>query len=308
MSNKNNAPITAKIDIKNMLKNEFCINIGGNPKLRNEIDKIFNKNKIEYLKAYKSSPIYKSKATEFCMADTSRYTEKVIGIVEKDLSDNNHENILNLYKKAYKKIYNNTKSISKVSIRRDVAKYTSLGYKGNDEILSTIYVYNLLDKLENFESEMHLISELVKDIYIANNYIEVNFSKESIYNYMEDIVESREYLGLSKCSYTAEDLIQTIIKRDMKRYNQSKILTPNEMVDNYTYIEKIGDIGKYVGSMEGLFKYLGINTSTLFKDITFSSFEIDQMLFNYTLSKIFNNFKDNDRNSYLIFTIYINIK
>ena len=297
--------ITAKIDIENMLKNEFCICMAGNLKVRSEIDKIFNKNKLEYLKAYKSSPIYKSRATEFCMADTARYTEKVIGIVEKGLSENNYENILNLYKKAYKKIYNNTKSIPKVSIRRDVGKYVSLGYEGNDEILSTIYVYKILDKLEDFESEVYFISELIRDIYIANNYSELNFSKESINNHIEDIKKSREYLGLSKRSYTAEDLIQTIIKRDMERYNKSKILTPHEMTTNSTYIEKVGEIGRYVGSMEGLFKYLGINTSTLFKDTIFSSFEIDQMLFNYTLSIMFNSFKDEDRGSYLVFTIYI---
>lgn len=305
MSKKTNEPVSAKIDIGNLLKNQFCISIAGNLKARSEIDKIFNKNKLDYLKAYKSSPIYKSMSNEFCMADTARYAEKVIGIVEKGLSDNNYENILNLYKKCYKKIYNNTKSIKKVSIRRDVAKYISPGYEGNDEILSTLYVYKILDKLEDFESEVYLISELVKDIYICDNYSKTNFTKEKISVYMEDINRCREYLGISKHSYTAENLIQTIISKDMERYNKSKILTPHEMTTNVTYIEKVGEVGKYIGSMEGLFKYLGINSSALFKDTTFSSFEIDQLLFNYTLSVLFNNFKEEDRNPYLIFCIYI---
>lgn len=304
--NKNiNEPITAQIDIENLLKNQFCISIAGNLKSRREIDNIFNKNKLEYLKAYKSSSIYKSTSTEFCMADTARYAEKVIGIVEKGLSDNNYENILNLYKKCYKKIYNNTKSINKVSIRRDVAKYVSHGYEGNDEILSTIYVYKILDKLEDFESEVYLISELIKDIYICDNYSNTNFTKDKINIYIEDINKHREYLGLSKRSYTAENLIQTIISKDMERYNKSKILTPHEMTTNATYIEKVGEVGKYIGSMEGLFKYLGINSSALFKDTTFSSFEIDQLIFNYKLSVLFNSFKEEDRNPYLIFCIYI---
>lgn len=296
---------SVKINVMDMLKNEFCINLADNISLRKDIDKIFNKNKIEYLKAYKESSIYKSTLTNTYTADVASYAEKVIGIAEVCLKTEDYNDLLLLYKKGFKKIYNNTKNIKKVNMMRDVAKYITPGYKGTDEVISTLYMYNLLDKIEDFESEIHVLSQYIKDIHLLGNYDKTNFSKECVSAFIDEIKEMREYLGISKRSYTAEELIQTIVHTDYKRYNTSKILVPYEMAMDTLTIEKKGEIGKYVGSMEGLFKFLKVNSSEICRKVTFTSSDIDKMLLNYKYSKMFNTFEEKDRNSFLIYVIYI---
>lgn len=296
---------TVKINILDVLKNQFCINIASNTSVRKDIDKIFNKNKLEYLKAYKESSIYKTKLTHTHTVDVVAYTEKLIGITEICLQNENYNDILDLYKKVCKKIYNNTKNIKKVDFSRDVFKYISPGYKGTDEVVMTLYMYYLLDKINDFEKELNVLVQVIMDINLIANYDETNFSKECVEGFIDDIKEMREYLGIHKRSYTAEELIQTILNADYKRYNKSKVLVPHEMATDILTIEKKGEIGKYIGSMEGLFKYLQINVSELSMKVTFTSGEIDRMLLNYKYAKMFNNFEDRDRNSFLIYIIYI---
>lgn len=293
------------INVLDMLKNQFCINIASNISVRKDIDKIFNKNKLEYLKAYKESSIYKSKLTDTYTVDVATYTEKVVGITEICLKTKDYSDILNLYKKTFKKIYNNTKNIKKVNLRRDVFKYLSSGYKGTDEVLSTLYMYYLLDKVSDFESEISMLTQIIMDINILANYNETNFSKESAIRFLDDIKEMREYLGLHKRSYTAEDIIQTIINTDFERYNKSKILVPHERASSTLIVEKKGEIAKYIGAMEGLFKYLKINSSEICREVTFTSSEIDKMLLNYKYAQMFNSFEEKDRNAFLIYIIYI---
>ena len=296
-----NKKIVDDQNLMDLVKSEFCIAVATEAKA--EIDKIFNKNKIEYIKAYKESSVYKSNLICSCVAETFIYAEKAAGILEMNLKNEDYTDVLNIYKKAYRKMYNNTRFLKKVSIR-DILRHISPGYRGNYEAVATLYMYILLEKVDDIEECFEVIDGYIKDLLIAEKYLEVNFSKTTISQFAEEIKDVRDYLGVNKRSYTAEELIRTITGKDMERYNKSKILMPYEMTNDVHYMEKIGDISKYIGAMEGLFKYLQIESVEMFSKATFSSFEIDQIICNYFFSQKFNTFKESDRNAYLISCIY----
>lgn len=302
----NNTKIDTGISYTSIIKTMFCLGIGSKKFMAREVDKIFDTNKILYMEAYKRSDLYKNKLMETVDINTALYAEKVAGILQCSIESKNYTQVLELYKKAYKKIYSNIKNL-KVITEKDFAKYINPGVDGNYEYISTVYIYSLLNKFDLTEMQVEYFKRILKDMAILAIYQDTNYSKEVVDKYIGRINELRDYLGIQKGSYNGEELVEIILRNDTARYNKSKILTPWEMIpDNDTSfkIEKIGEVGRYIGAMEGFFKYLRINTSELLKNTTFTGTEINQWLLSFILGEIFNNFKDSDKSMFLINTLY----
>ena len=300
---KNNFNID--IDYRDVCKNIFCISIASKTYMHKEIDKIFNKNKLEYMKYFKKSNIYKSPLNETLLANVALYTEKVIGIVEKGLENEDYSEMFDLYKKANRKIYNHIKSSKSVTLK-NLMKFLSVGIEGNYEFTSSIYMFSFLPGYNYDENDLVALKDTTDSLLQLAYYPQTNFSKKMCDVFSPEIQDIRKYLGLEKRSYNGEELIDTLAKENIKRYNASKVLTPWETIGkrNAYMIEKIGDIGKYIGAYEGLFKFLRINASDMMKNVTFSSNDINTILLNYMYSREFNTFKEEDRNIFIVSLFY----
>ena len=293
------------IDYRDFAKNVFCIAIASKPHVRKDIDKIFNKNKLVYMNYFKNSNIYKSPLNKTLLSDDSLYTEKVLGILEYGLENKDLSDAFNLYKKAHRRLYNGIKSIKNITIQ-DMGKYLSLGVEGNYEFIATMYIFSLGGTQITDVNALNFMKAILDDLLQLSYYDKTNFSKNKVDEFSKELKELREYLGLEKRSYTGEELITAILKKDTQRYNASKSLIPWEMISpsDEHKIEKIGEIGKYIGSYEGLFKFLRINSANMMKKTLFTPLEINGMLLNYIYGEMFNSFSEDDRNIFLVSVVY----
>lgn len=293
------------IDYRDFGKNVFCIAIASKTHIRKDIDKIFNKNKLVYMNYFKSSNIYKSPLNKTLLADDSLYAEKVLGILEYCLDNKDMKDIFDLYKKAHRRLYNGIKGIEDITLN-DIGKYLSPGVEGNYEFIATIYIFSLGNKEIKNANCITFTKVILDDLIQLSYYDKTNFSKNKMNQFAKELKELREYFGIEKGSYTGEELLDLILSKDTDRYNKSKALTPWEMipVGNQHKIEKIGEVGKYIGAFEGLLKFLRINSADMMKRVSFTQSEINGMLLNYTYSVMFNSFKEDDRNLFLISVIY----
>ena len=300
-----NEALGIDINYRDFEKNLFCIAIASKAHVRKDIDKIFNKNKLVYMNCFKNSNIYKSPLSKTLLSDDSLYTEKVLGILEYGLENEDLSDIFDLYKKAHRRLYNGIKSIKNITIK-DMSKYLSVGVEGNYEFIATMYIFSLNGIQILDENALNFTKVILDDFIQLSYYDKTNFSKKKVDEFSKELKELREYFGLEKRSYTGEDLISAILKKDTDRYNTSKTLIPWEMISpsDQHRIEKIGEVGKYIGAYEGLFKFLRINSADMMKRVSFTPLEVNTMLLNYLYSVIFNSFTENDRNIFLVSVIY----
>lgn len=93
-----------------MMKFITALGIASKKFVRKDIDKIFNENKILYINEYKNSILYNMNFLKGLSYNTEVYTIRVIGIIEHSLKIKDYTNIVNLYRLAFKRIYNNLKN------------------------------------------------------------------------------------------------------------------------------------------------------------------------------------------------------
>lgn len=288
------------INLNQTLKNIFAISLASKNMMKNDIDIIFDKNKLIYMEYYKKSDIYKTVLNKSLNFETEKYTEKIVGIIECYLDTGKLKEIEILYKKAFKKIYINTKNLKRITIY-DIAKYLSEGIEGTFEAFSTLYIYSLNNKFDMNDFNNEDLFSPLQDIIYLNNYIVTNFSSDAISLFKNDLVELSTKLGLKKKMYTLEELITDILSKDVENYNKS--IVASRIVDIQS-IQKYGNVGKYVGAMEGTFKYLQIDSARLAQNTIFTQKEVNNILLNYIYAKKFNFFTDKDLASTIIPVIY----
>lgn len=290
-----------RVDIEKILKNVFAISLASKNIIRRDVDLIFDKDKLTYLKYYKNSNIYKTVLNQSLSFEVERYTEKIIGIIEYCLDTNNIKDIENLYKKAFKKIYINTKNFKKINIY-NIANYLSEGIEGTFEVFTTLYIAHLNNKVDMDDFNDEILLNSLKDIIYLESYIDTNFSNDTISLFKTEIVEIRNKFGIKKKMYTLEELITDILSKDVEDYNKNIIAKRTVDIQG---IQKVGNIGKYIGALEGTFKYLQIDSARLAQNTTFTQTEINKIILNFIFAEKFNNFSDKDLSYTIIFVMYI---
>lgn len=291
------------VDIETILKNIFAITLASKEFIRKDIDTIFNEDKLIYLNYYKKSDIYKTVLNQSSSFEIEQYTEKVIGIIEYCLDVKNMTILDNLYKKAFKKLYNNTKNLNVINPVY-LLPYLSYGIEGNFEMFSTLYIYYLYGKFDlNIIETNEMLNSSIRDFVFLEKYLETNYCDEAILANKKELIDISKKLGIKKKMYTLEELLNDIIDKDIENYNNS--ITCKEPANILT-IQKVGSISKYIGSIEGTLKYLQIDSPRLAQRTTFTQKEINMILMSFIYSKQFNNFTDKDLGHTIINLIYLN--
>ena len=88
MKQKLETTLGIKVDYTDIAKDLFCISIASKPYIYTDINKIFNKNKLEYMNYFKNSNIFNSEIDKTLLADIVLYKDKVLGILEKAIHKN----------------------------------------------------------------------------------------------------------------------------------------------------------------------------------------------------------------------------
>ena len=303
-SNATQNQFLMQIKIEDIIKNVFCNAIASKKNVRMDINNIFNKRKLEYLNACKESNIYNSNITRSVDFETEFYSNKVLGILEYSIRKNDFKDILTLYKKSFRKIYNEFKDKSDISLKNLFSRISD-GFEGNNEVLSTFYMLHLQ---ENFDLEelksLDFMVEIIKDIAILSLYKSTNFSKEQMKQNREYIAKWKNFLGIENKTYNAYDLIGNIIDKDIEDKDNKKFLV-NDIFLDYNYIQKRGKRSKYIGAYEGFCKYLNYHTGVNLKSISLTKSEINELILNLKHIEMFNDFKENEYIEFLISIIYI---
>lgn len=289
-----------------IIKAIFCTTLASKNNIKKDVDKIFEKNKIEYIKAYRNSDIYSNLIFKGLTIDIVMYSEKIAGILEYSLKENNFDDLYILSKKAFKKIHLNIKNKDEMSIV-DIFKHTPSTIDGNIDSVSAIYMYSLLGRMKKDDPNVDKIVHIIKQFNIFQVYKETNFSKVNMDEKRDFIKQQREFFGIKNKTYMANELIDEIELYDIQRYNQKHILMPDKQLDKYdTYtIESLGEVSRYIGGYEGLFKYLGTETERLLNNTLLTKSTIDELIVSMSYSYQFNNFNDEDRKMYFISSIYL---
>lgn len=256
----------------------FCIAISSKDFLRDDIDKIFNEDKVACIENYKKSTAYNRTFVTSLGYVHEKYATKMIGIVGMCKERNDYTPLISLYKKRYKRIYSNLKNLKTITIL-DIYKYISDTTEGNGEMASSIYIFNILGKMQDIEHGYSLIKEIERQYCVLDIYEEINFSEETLSKNKEAINDIKKRFGIkNKSNYSLYDLLQDITEEDCKNYKTKN----NKEIDVYN-CEIIGEVGRYIGFNESFFKYLKINTDELSRNTIFSRKEIDEILYNYLL-------------------------
>lgn len=295
-----------KDDSLEMLKNVFCISIASKEIVHEDIDEIFNKNKILYLQYYKDSKLYNSALNKGLNYKTEIYIRKLIGILEDTLTQNDATNIIKLYKKAFKKIYNNTKNLDSIKMSDIIKFLDSTNSESIIECLSAFYFYGMRGILDTSGIENYDINGMLSQMYVLVLYKKLNFSDKIIQLKNKDIIKLKNHFGIKNKDYIADDLITDILNNEVSIYLKNN---PNTDKSDALYkVQKVGKIGIHIGFMEGLYKLLELNATQIAKKITFTSRELSEILLSYKLEGSFDDYTDDENlRPYIISAIYMAI-
>ncbi|MCE5221196.1 MAG: hypothetical protein LLF98_07990 [Clostridium sp.] len=289
-----------------ILKNVFCLSIASKEMMYKDIDEIYNKNKHLYLQAYRDSASYNTILNKGLSYKTEIYVKKMIGISEDSIKQDDTTNIINLYKKAYRKIYNNTKNLDSIKIL-DIIKFVdATNSESSIDALSAFYFYSIRGLLEPFNIADYKFDAMLDDVHVLALYKKINFSYKIIEHKKEDIIKLKNNFGIKNKDYIADDLITDILNKEISMYIKNN---PNSNeLDASSIVQKSGKIAKNIGLMEGLYKCLELNATGISKKISFTSREISEILLSYKLTKNFDDYADEESlNPYIISAIYMAI-
>ena len=196
----------------------FCVAISSKDFLRDDIDKIFNEDKVACIENYKKSAAYNRTFVTSLGYLHEKYATKMIGIVGRCKKENDYTPLIELYKKGYKRIYSNLKNLEKITIH-DIYKYISNTTEGNKEMASSIYIFNILGQMQDIEEGYNLIKEVERQYCILDVYEEVKFSEKILNENKEEIGNLKKRFGIkNKANYSLYDLLQDITVEDCKNY------------------------------------------------------------------------------------------
>lgn len=302
----------AKLSInRDEMASIFCVCIAYKTNIRADIDKVFNKDKIAYIESYKNSSFYNNSIFQGEPIDTVIYAEKMAGLLEYADNTDNFDDIYDISKKAFRRIYNNIKNLDEVGFD-DVLKYVTNNFLGMMDAVSLTFIYLKLNSNFFFdEDSLSIFTGFLDDVTNIMTGRKQVFSKDILSDKKEFINEKRKYFGIPKGRITINSLFSKIIHHEVTRYNKNQKLFLDDLDNNFDNIynnrniTERGEISKYIGALEGLIMYLNINSFTVFSTIEITSKEIDELLVALYYATDCNNLDEQDSRFYFIASLYM---
>lgn len=289
------------------LKTFVSVAIAQKSHLHGLIDTLYDEKAITYLTYYKESRLHNNPYFKTHLLDIETYATKVGGIIEYTLHTKDTTPYISLYKQAFKKIYGKIKSYTSINVGRDIISICNTqNYEGIQELTSALFTCIVVNKPIQLDTvAMSVIQFVQKTLYeykLVALYRETNYHDKIKLDGFKDEIDmvKREY-GLTRKNYTFDELVTTIIKRDLKDATifDAGILTELS-------VQKKGKRAKYIGALEGTFKYFGISLTDFSTSCIFTPADIDDLILNYVYAKKFNHFDTKqDLYQYFVQLIYI---
>lgn len=180
---------TDKSSIFSHVKRYLIRALGTNDYLRKHIDEIYNKNEIQYYKAFLDFNIDKYDTEEVALnkftAITQEYVNKVVGIVEYGYKKNNLKEIEYLIKIGYKKLYNQIKNAEYVYVSKILKSFATK----NEMDLKNYIAVALYLVLYLWEKEYELSEALVE--FIGHSHL-VEIMINTAYDSRQDFIDKRK--------------------------------------------------------------------------------------------------------------------
>lgn len=297
-----------KIDIREFL----IIALGSNSFLYEEIDRIYEENKLEYYDCYKKSNYVDDKMFQRFTAIKYEYIKKCTGIIQWDYLHQTNEHTYALIKKGYKSIWNYCKNKNSINLE-DFSTYYINKKGGHDKISELDIIYSWIiaiylcteEKIKYYtNSQMGMaVNKGLKSMLSDCSIYERNFSDEKIDQYKEEIEQLYDKYNIPMKKYqTIDDLLETIIVK------QTDSMYKGTGVSNVLYMRsetlKKG-ISKYIGALGRWIRMLGIHDMDLTSSCVITKKDIDVILMNYLMTKKEVDLLETDEELFIISEIWI---
>ncbi|WCK57500.1 hypothetical protein PP175_25885 (plasmid) [Aneurinibacillus sp. Ricciae_BoGa-3] len=288
----------------------LIVALGARTFLHEEIDTIYEANKLDYYETYKNSGFYDDVTFTRYTIDKEVRMKKVAGIVEWCYNHNDFDLIYKLIKKGYKFCWNFIKNRQRVRID-DFSMAFQRKMGGEDKTSeSDLFFHNVvllyLCQREGVHIDMQteygqyfqsLFIRYTEDLLVKQMYFtEENFNKNR--ERMDNLYE-RYFIAKKNRTIPLDILFDGIINEETKKINSLKGLTKEEYEEVRTKVFNQG-ISKYIGAYSGWLKVLGINEMDLTSSNVLTPEDLEQIMFEAINGQEGNQMGEEDLDNFVI--------
>jgi hypothetical protein len=300
-----------KFDID--IRLHLIIALGSKTFLHSEIDEIYRQDELKYYNAYKESVYYKSPIFSMFTTMNAERMHRVAGIVQADYNNNSNTNIFRLIKKGYKAAWNYVKSRDLIDINDFLISW--LKRNGGMERVAEIDIFNTasvliylcLKTLKKYSFDSEFKSSLYRfftETQVNCHWEKYSFNDEAILQHRKEIDELYMTFHIPKKNgQLLDSILSNINVAEIKVMPETR-LTQCEY-SNLSHLSFKRGISRYIGALSGWFKTLGINNMDIFSDIKVNVKDLDKLFLEYLIAKNENNIPEENKELYVIATLYI---
>lgn len=232
----NAANLISNLGIKDF--EQFVImSIGSHSYLHDEINKIYENNKLKYYELYRNSTYFNNKSFMFCTTQNYVNIQRFSGIFLYEKSISKNSITMNLIKKGYKFIYNfikNNQCVNFYKLRNDYLKFISENVYEQTVKSSHVFaiaLYLCEEFKVNIQYEEWDIDNMIKPSFDTYQYVtsykDLNFNESKIIEYLEKYAD----IGITKKSFklTLNEFTSTMSRQRMEK--MSKVAVTNKISD-----------------------------------------------------------------------------
>lgn len=291
------------------------IAFGGNDLLHEEIDRIYNHDKLRFYGLYKNSSYFNCPVFSRYTIYNEEAMKKVAGILVHDATEKTNLYTYMLIKKGYRHVWNYIKGRKNI-VAEEFANYMIKRKGGLLEIseyemlFDTVVLFFLCTEEDiplNLNSPYgETIIRALKQINLGCSSEMKNYSSDAMEKYQEKVEALYLHYGIDfRKEITAENLLEKIINKDILNLVKEK--------DIYnTPLEARGDVfhyatSKYIGAFSGWVKSLGIDETDITRMCKLTRADVSEIFLEYFISQEKNKIEEKNKNVFIMACLFIKV-
>lgn len=304
--------IETSVNVRHFL----IVALGGNPFLHSFIDEIYNERRWEYYELYRNSDIAKDMLIPMHVTQNEEKMKQVAGIVTWCYEHNDFEKVYRLIKKGYKFSYQYVQQHGSRTVSFDQFELAFMKKRGGVENVTdlslfyascvVLYLCNKENKAYNFGSYGRMMIQAMKDLEIGIIAYELRFSKEYREEHKDEVNSLFSLYGIPRNmkEMSMGKFLELFIERQMAEIGSRNPFINAEQARSIVFRE---GISKYIGSISNWIKVHRINEMDLTESVSITKDDVEVIFLDFIIAKQknSNNLTDNDRDLYIVSTLYL---
>lgn len=298
------------------IRHFLIVALGGNPFLHSYIDELYMERRWEYYELYKNGDISKDMLIPMHVTHNEEKMKQAAGIVEWCYKHNDFEKVYRLIKKGYKFSYQYVQQQGNKPISFDQFELAFMRKRGGVENVTdlslfyasciVLYLCNKENKAYNFGSYGKMMIQAMKDLEIGIIAYEIRFAKEYRDKHKEEVSALFALYGIPRNmkEMSIGKFLELFIERQMAELGSKNPFINAAQARSIVFRE---GISKYIGSISNWIKVHRINEMDLTESVIITKDDVEVIFLDFLIAKQknSNNLTDNDRDLYIVSTLYL---